>query len=175
MTIKRSWFFYVYVGFCKFFKLVYMTYVLFVIWFTSKNLSFLDSGIDVVPPTVNCTDVHGTAASGNAGTTVDWTASSIRATDNSGVVTLIRRTHTPGDFFLVGATQVTYTFQDPSGNTATCSFNVIVTSDSGLIVCSFVRSFVRLFVCLFVCFCLFVCLFNEYLVRLASMNIACRY
>ena len=87
----------------------------------------INSGVDVVPPTINCTDdIHTTAASGSPGTTVTWTRPT--ATDNSGRATLISETHTPGRFFNVGATSVTYTFQDPSGNAATCTFIVTVTS-----------------------------------------------
>ena len=48
------------------------------------------------------------------------------ATDNSGTVTLASRTHTPGSFFNTGLTQVLYRFEDPSGNSAICAFNIIV-------------------------------------------------
>lgn len=45
------------------------------------------------------------------------------ATDNCDVT--LTSTHRPGDYFGRGATRVTYTATDPSGNTTTCSFNVI--------------------------------------------------
>ena len=48
------------------------------------------------------------------------------ATDNSGVVNLASRTRTPGSFFLVGDTTVTYIFVDGSGNTAQCDFTITV-------------------------------------------------
>lgn len=54
---------------------------------------------------------------------VTWTAPT--ATDVCGPATLTA-THNSGDIFLLGTTQVTYTAADPSGNSITCSFNVIV-------------------------------------------------
>ncbi len=48
------------------------------------------------------------------------------ATDNSGVVTIDSRSHTPGLFFNTGITQVVYVFVDPTGNSATCSFSILV-------------------------------------------------
>ena len=58
-------------------------------------------------------------------TTVTWIEPS--ATDNSGTATLQSRSHSPGQMFNVGTTQVTYQFVDPSGNVATYTFPVIVT------------------------------------------------
>lgn len=48
------------------------------------------------------------------------------ATDLSGEVTLVSRSHAPGSFFIVGVTTVTYVFADPSGNEYECSFNITV-------------------------------------------------
>ena len=62
---------------------------------------------------------------GIGGSQVSW--SEPTATDNSGIVSLQSRTHAPGQFFVVGSTPVTYTFVDGSGNTARCTFTVIVT------------------------------------------------
>ncbi len=70
-------------------------------------------------------NVIATVTSGTS-TTATWTEPT--ATDNSGVVTLTGRTHAPGSTFNLGVTQVTYTFTDGSGNSATCTFNVIVVS-----------------------------------------------
>ena len=49
------------------------------------------------------------------------------ASDISGTANLVSRTAQPGDFFPVGQTEVTYTFQDPSGNPAsgTVTVNVV--------------------------------------------------
>ena len=58
--------------------------------------------------------------------TVSWVAPT--ATDNSGTQTLTS-THNPGDSFPIGTTPVTYTSTDAAGNTATCSFDVIVTGE----------------------------------------------
>jgi hypothetical protein len=54
---------------------------------------------------------------------VTWTAPT--ATDVCGPATLTS-THDSGDTFPLGTTQVTYTAVDPSGNSISCSFNVIV-------------------------------------------------
>ena len=48
-----------------------------------------------------------------------------RVTDNSGVVS-VTVTHQPGSAFDAGTTPVTYSAIDPSGNQATCSFDVSV-------------------------------------------------
>ncbi len=46
------------------------------------------------------------------------------ATDDSGVAPVSIKSHTPGDSFVVGVTQVTYIFMDQSGNEGFCSFSV---------------------------------------------------
>ncbi len=46
------------------------------------------------------------------------------AFDNSGEQPAVSKSHEPGDIFVVGATPVTYTFTDSSGNQAMCSFIV---------------------------------------------------
>ena len=56
--------------------------------------------------------------------TVSWTEPT--ATDNRGDQTLTSE-YSPGDVFEIGTTEVTYTSTDPAGNSATCTFNVIVT------------------------------------------------
>ena len=65
-----------------------------------------------------------TVSLGVSGLVVRWDEPT--AQDNSGVVTLSSRSHSPGQFFLVDTTTVTYEFRDPSGNTASCSFTVTV-------------------------------------------------
>ena len=70
-------------------------------------------------------DVVETTPLGSPGTVVQFTEP--QATDNSGTVTLRSRSHSPGQFFQVGTTEVCYTFADPSQNTVDCCFNVIVT------------------------------------------------
>lgn len=54
--------------------------------------------------------------------TVSW--DSPIANDNCSAT--LSSSHEPGSIFSLGTTVVTYTATDPSGNTATCSFNVIV-------------------------------------------------
>ena len=49
------------------------------------------------------------------------------ATDNSGINPTWNATHSPGDRFTLGSTDVTYTFWDWSLNEANCTFTVTVT------------------------------------------------
>ncbi|XP_071844152.1 uncharacterized protein [Apostichopus japonicus] len=88
--------------------------------------------IDEVPPVIACVglDVSGTIPLNGFGTTVQFREPT--ATDNSGTANVQSRTHTPGQFFQSGTTQVTYVFIDPSGNTAECSFNIIITEATEL-------------------------------------------
>ncbi|XP_071821997.1 hyalin-like [Apostichopus japonicus] len=83
--------------------------------------------IDGVPPVIACVglDVTETIPLNGFGTTVQFREPT--ATDNSGTANFQSRTHTPGQFFQSGTTEVTYVFIDPSGNTAQCSFNIIIT------------------------------------------------
>jgi gliding motility-associated-like protein len=60
---------------------------------------------------------------GQCGAIVSWTPPS--ATDNCTLFT-VTSTHTPGSFFNVGTTTVTYTVTDNVNNVSTCSFDVIV-------------------------------------------------
>lgn len=48
------------------------------------------------------------------------------ATDNSGTVVLVSRSHAPGSIFHIGTTEVTYIFRDLNGNTGSCTFTVTV-------------------------------------------------
>ena len=50
------------------------------------------------------------------------------ATDNSGQVDIVSRSHNSGDIFPLGTTLVTIQFADPAGNPAVCSFSVTVTA-----------------------------------------------
>ncbi len=79
---------------------------------------------DVAPVIQNCEDVTATVGLNIGGVVVTYDEPS--ATDNSGVVNLASRSRSPGQFFVVGSTAVTYRFVDGSGNFAECTFNVIV-------------------------------------------------
>ena len=48
------------------------------------------------------------------------------ATDNSGLVVLSLQTHLSGSYFAPGISSVTYLYEDPSNNIATCIFTVTV-------------------------------------------------
>ena len=81
--------------------------------------------VDTVPPSVACTaDITQVIPIGSGGVVVTWTEPV--ATDNSGTVTLILKTHSPGTLFETGSTPVMYVYEDPSGNMASCEFNVTV-------------------------------------------------
>ncbi len=79
---------------------------------------------DIAPIIAQAEDITVTVPLGSPGRTVDYPEPT--ATDNSGIATLVSRTRAPNDFFPVGSTPVTYTFSDPSGNTASVTFNVNV-------------------------------------------------
>ncbi len=82
--------------------------------------------VDTVPPIVTCPrDVSQTTGCNTVGTNVEFDDAT--ATDNSGTANLVSQSHRSRQFFVVGTTSVTYTFTDPSGNRADCSFDVFVT------------------------------------------------
>jgi hypothetical protein len=81
---------------------------------------------DVTPPAINCpsdiTVTANTIVSSISGAYVSYT---VNASDNCGVPT-ITYNQLSGSFFPVGTTTVTATANDGNGNTASCSFKVIV-------------------------------------------------
>ena len=68
--------------------------------------------------------------SGMATAAVSWTPPN--ATDNSGTQTL-SSDYSPGDSFPIGTTTVTYTSTDESGNTNTCTFDVVVSGEFSVV------------------------------------------
>ncbi|KAJ8041493.1 Hyalin [Holothuria leucospilota] len=81
--------------------------------------------VDVAPPVIECgQDIVRETPISTGGLQVNF--AECTATDDSGTAILVSRSHSPGQFFVIGQTVVTYTFTDPTGNTATGSFNVIV-------------------------------------------------
>ena len=85
-----------------------------------KNTESEDPVLSGTPSTQN---VNTDAGSPNA--TVSWTPPT--ASDNSGDAVTLTSDHSPGDTFPIGTTTVTYTATDAYGNTATATFNVVVT------------------------------------------------
>ncbi|PIK61689.1 hypothetical protein BSL78_01393 [Apostichopus japonicus] len=76
-------------------------------------------------PVVTCPqDVTTIVIEGLPGTTVTFTEPV--ASDNSGTATISSITQQSNSFFSVGSTPVVVIATDPSGNTAQCTFNVIV-------------------------------------------------
>ncbi|MEM8907106.1 MAG: HYR domain-containing protein, partial [Bacteroidota bacterium] len=81
--------------------------------------------LDTIAPVISdCppTDVVISELSGTCGGTATWTVPS--AADNCTPV-MISSTHNPGDTFLVSTT-VVYTFTDDFGNSADCSFEIVI-------------------------------------------------
>ncbi|KAJ8031643.1 IgGFc-binding protein [Holothuria leucospilota] len=87
------------------------------------------TGVDDTPPVVQCgPDITKTIPVSTAGLAIRFP--DCNATDNSGTAVLVSRTHVPGGFFTTGSVIVTYTFTDPSGNTASGSFRITVLEDT---------------------------------------------
>ncbi len=84
---------------------------------------------DVMAPTVSCPDDMTVKTASDVGAQVTFATPS--ATDNDGTPT-IETTPASGDMFPVGTTTVTVTATDAASNTASCTFDIIVTlSDTG--------------------------------------------
>ncbi|XP_072051852.1 hyalin-like [Amphiura filiformis] len=84
--------------------------------------------VDNVPPNVRCPAdiIKPVPCCPNpfSGTVVTWTEPV--ATDNSGLVTRISRSHVSGNIFQLGTTMVMYQYRDSSNNVAGCSFTITV-------------------------------------------------
>ncbi|XP_072014221.1 hyalin-like [Amphiura filiformis] len=81
---------------------------------------------DLTPPVINnCPmPLRYTIAFGTSSRIVVW--SEPTATDNSGIPPSVVRSHRRGDLFPIGMTEVQYTFTDVAGNSALCSFPVVI-------------------------------------------------
>ena len=81
--------------------------------------------VDTTPPDIkHCpSSIHTTTELGSPGAPVSWTIPS--ASDYSGAVVSLS-SHEPGDIFPAGLTNITYHFEDESGNMAECNFTVLV-------------------------------------------------
>ena len=89
------------------------------------NLSTLCLVDEVPPQILGCpANIVDTVNLGVGGKVITWTEPT--SSDNSGTSTMTSRTHVPGSFFTIGTTTVTYSFADPSSNSAQCSFTVTI-------------------------------------------------
>lgn len=91
----------------------------------SSICSFTVTVTDTIKPVIsgcpgNITSPNNSTACGN---TITWTLPT--ASDNCGIQSFTS-THTPGSFFPVGTTTVTYTATDIHNNVTTCSFTVTI-------------------------------------------------
>lgn len=86
----------------------------------SFKVIVIDSTLPVIQ---NCpSDISVSADVGTCGKSVSWVAPT--ASDNCAVI--VTSNFSPGNIFPEGTTEVIYTATDGSGNTATCSFDVVV-------------------------------------------------
>lgn len=91
----------------------------------TSTCSFNVTVIDNTAPAISACPTSDIIVNGTScQSIVNWTAPSV--SDNCGTVVLTS-SHNSGEVFPVGSTTVTYTASDDSGNTSTCTFNVIVT------------------------------------------------
>ncbi|MBA4053163.1 MAG: hypothetical protein C0490_00470, partial [Marivirga sp.] len=89
------------------------------------NVCCLPASMETIPPVISSCPVSFSVnlPSSSCSTPVTWTPPS--ATDNCTLGSFVR-THSPGDNFPLGNTQVVYTATDSYGNSSTCSFTVTV-------------------------------------------------
>ncbi|KAJ8043039.1 Low-density lipoprotein receptor-related protein 4 [Holothuria leucospilota] len=96
---------------------------------TVRGLSYYksDTDIPVTPRILNCPDdvVRTNASSSESIYWFEPTAVS-RSSDQNTNVPFLSRSHVPMSFFTRGTTNVLYVFEDDLGNTAECSFKVIL-------------------------------------------------
>ena len=84
------------------------------------------SVFDNIPPVITFCPSSQTfqVSPGTNGLSVTWQEP--QATDNSGVAPTVTSTHSSGNFFNIGFTNVAYTFSDGAGNQARCEFTITV-------------------------------------------------
>ncbi len=96
----------------------------------SSSCTFNITVIDNTTPIITCPADITISTTNSAGVSVNYTAPV--GTDNCSVGLPVLAAGLPsGSVFPVGTTVVTHSVTDASGNTATCSFNVTVTMQSG--------------------------------------------
>ncbi|XP_072051926.1 hyalin-like [Amphiura filiformis] len=93
--------------------------------FTGPTCEIPDTG-DNTPPVIRCPDdITALLPMGQTNITLNFPLAT--AIDNSGATPRISYSQPSGSLFNLGTTTVTATASDPSGNTATCTFNVTLT------------------------------------------------
>ena len=100
--------------------------LLFISFFSVKSYTQLPSCTqDTTPPELTCSDgIEVTGEPYACAASVIWMPP--LATDNCDSITVVSSNFSPGDWFPIGTTIVSYAAIDSSGNTAECSFDVTV-------------------------------------------------
>ena len=94
----------------------------------SSSCTFDVVVIDNVQPTLTCpSDVTVTTLPSSCENIATWNSATV--VDNCTISPTITSSHASGTSFGLGTTVVTYTATDASGNTSTCTFNVLVEDD----------------------------------------------
>ena len=98
------------------------------IYFKIKTNIFLISFLDKEPPNITCPKDMEVIKTGPGHTTVvHWHPPT--ADDNSGGHVVLFTESVAGSGFTVGRHQITYKATDPSGNKASCTFTITVSSE----------------------------------------------
>ena len=94
----------------------------------TSNCSFTVTVKDNEAPKITCPDnISVSTDPGVCGAAVTFSAAT--ATDNCSATVTQTTSYTSGQTFPVGTTTITYSAKDPSNNTVSCSFNVVVTDN----------------------------------------------
>ena len=100
----------------------------------TTDCSFTVTVEDNEDPVLTCPINVKVAASNNCDGVATWTIPVPE--DNCAGAVITSASHTPGETFPIGSTTVTYTAMDASGNTTTCSFEVLIAdTESPAILC----------------------------------------
>ena len=94
----------------------------------TASCNFVINVFDNNAPVLICPDdIVANADTGSCLTQVNWEVPN--ASDDCDAMPTLTSLISPGDFFAIGTTVVTYTAQDQSGNISTCSFSIQVLED----------------------------------------------
>jgi len=90
----------------------------------SANCSFIVNVQDIISPSIICPDNQVVNVSSGCSAILDDYTSMVSADDNCSVI--VSQTPSPGSSLALGVSSVTIMATDPSGNSSSCSFDVVV-------------------------------------------------